>query len=257
MTMSQSLEKFLKYQAALTENASRDSAVLGLVFLGSSADHSRVDEYSDQDFFLIVKNGEGERFRQNLSWLPEHEDILLSPRETAHGLKVLYKSGLVLEFAVFEDSELELAAANDYLVSLDKQDIAERMAFIQKRSVPKPKDMDAEFELFLSLVVIGVGRARRGELIAADQHIKGYAVEKLLTLIRGFRPIEHSRHDSLNAYRRFEFDYPNIGAHIAMHMLSQPEVSAKGLVYVAGHELPLTQRQQEKLAAVKAILGWS
>ena len=106
-------------------------------------------------------------------------------------------------------------------------------------------------------MVIGVGRARRGELIAADQHIKGYAVEKLLTLIRGLKPIQASRQDSLNAYRRFEFHYPNIGAHIAMHMLSQPEVSAKGLVYVAGHELPLTQDQQDKLSAVKAILGWS
>ena len=251
------MEKFLRYQADLTTSVRSDNSVLGLVFLGSSAVHSRADKFSDQDFFLVVKNGEGERFRQNLSWLPNESDILLAPRETAHGLKVVFREGLVLEFAVFEDSELELSSANDYLVALDNQDIAERMAKIKARSVPAPKNLDGEFDLFLSLLVIGVGRSRRGELIAADQHIKGYAVEKLLNLIRGLKPVSPSRQDSLNAFRRFEFDYPNLGAHISEHMLSQPEVCAKGLLYVARQELPITQAQLEKLDAVKSILGWS
>lgn len=251
------LEKFLHYQQALIESVSARSDVLGLVFLGSSAVHSRVDEYSDQDFFLVVSPGSGESFRTNLSWLPDHTDIVLAPRETPHGLKVLYSSGLVLEFAVFEDQELELSAANDYLVALDKADIAERMALIAARSVPAVFDANTGFELFLSLIVLGVGRARRGEIIAADQHIKSYAVEKLLQVIRALLPIGISRHDSLNAYRRFELDYPSLGSHIGIHMLQPAEVCAKGLLHLAKTELPLNSAQQGQLTAVKTILGWS
>ena len=256
MPMS-ALANFLEYQKALVDSVSANPDVIGLVFLGSSADHSRVDQYSDQDFFLVVKPNSGEGFRQDLSWLPSHKDIVLSPRETAHGLKVLYRGGLVLEFAVFEDSELELAAANDYLVALDKQDIAPRMEAIARRSVPMPFDAEAGFELFLSLLVIGVGRARRGEVIAADQHIKGYAVEKLIQLVRASRPLSSDQRDSLNAFRRFEFDYPGIGAHIAMHMLQPAEVCAKGLLALAKTELGLSQKQLEQLGAVKSVLGWS
>ena len=231
--------------------------MLGLVFLGSSAVTSRVDEYSDQDFFLVVSAGSGEAFRNHLDWLPEHQNIVLAPRETAHGLKVLYQSGLVLEFAVFEDQELELAAANDYLVALDKTDIEERMAKIAHRSVPAATDPTTEFELFLALIVLGVGRARRGEAIAAEQHIKSYAVEKLLKVIRAMLPAENARHDSLNAYRRFELDYPRLGALIGMHMLQPAEVCGKGLVHLAVTELPLSATQKQQVSAVKTILEWS
>jgi hypothetical protein len=251
------LEKFLQYQQALIASVSIRGDVLGLVFLGSSAIHSRVDQYSDQDFFLIVSPGSGEAFRNNLEWLPEHQSIVLAPRETAHGLKVLYESGLVLEFAVFEDQELELSAANDYLVALDKSDIEERMAIIANRSVPAEVNPTVELELFLSLIVLGVGRARRGETIAADQHIKSYAVERLLKVIRALSPISGGRHDSLNAFRRFELDYPALGAHIAMHMLQPAEVCAKGLLHLAKTELPLSSAQQDQLSAVKTILEWS
>lgn len=256
MSMS-ALANFLEYQKALVDSVSANPNVIGLVFLGSSADHSRVDQYSDQDFFLVVKPNSGEDFRQDLSWLPNHGDIVLAPRETAHGLKVLYKSGLVLEFAVFEDAELELAAANDYLVALDKQDIAPRMAAIASKSIPRPFDAEAGFELFLSLLVIGVGRARRGEVIAADQHIKGYAVEKLIQLVRSSKPSGTDRRDSLNAFRRFEFDYPELGPQIAKQMLEPAEACANGLAQLAKTELGLNQKQLEQLGVVKSVLGWS
>ena len=213
--MSDVLNNFLNFQAELTLKAEQKPEVIGLVFLGSSAAHERVDQYSDQDFFLIVKNGNAESFRKNLDWLPAHHKILISPRETQHGLKVVYQDGSVLEFAVFEDSELEIAAANDYLVALDKSNITARMAALKLKSTPKPYDFDTQFELFLSLIWIGVGRFRRGEVIAAEQHIKSYALEKLLGLIRSAKPIQISSQDSFNGFRRFEKDYPNLGKDIA------------------------------------------
>jgi hypothetical protein len=254
--MNQVLDNFLSFQRLLTESVSQQAGVVGLVFVGSSADHLRVDQYSDHDFFLIVQNGLGESFRSRTDWLPNNQQILLAPRETEHGLKVLYKDGRMLEYAVFEDQELELAAANDYLVALDGSDIEPRMAKIKQKSLPKPYRFEAEFELFLATLVIGVGRNLRGEVIAAEQHIKSYALERLLGLVRAANPVAGSRQDSLNRFRRFEFDYPELGKELIGMLLRPTEDSAKQLLAFANKHLPLTPKQQEQLAAVHKLLGW-
>ena len=252
--MSQSNDAFVVYQTQLRELVAARSEVIGLVFLGSSADLKRVDEHSDHDFFLVVTEGFGEQYRTNLDWLPNHLDILLAPRETAHGLKVVYRDLRLLEFAVFEDPELELASANDYTVVLDKTDITPRMAAIAKRSVPKAIDAKAEFELFLSLIQIGVGRFRRGELIASEQHLKIYAVEKLIKLIRHYNPVQSTRADSLNPFRRFEFDYPGLGREINQLQHQQGDSCAKGLLDIA-LTLPISEAETKQLHHIKKGMG--
>lgn len=252
--MSQSVDAFLRFQATLLSRVEHRDDVLGLVFLGSSAATERADEHSDHDFFLIVKKGVGESYRKNLDWLPNHTDILLAPRETAHGLKIVYKDLRLLEFAVFEDDELELASANDYAVALDRSNIAERMAAIAKRSVPRAIDPLAEFELLLALIQIGLGRYRRGEVIAAEQHLKSYAVEKLIKLIRHYKPAAQSRADSLNAFRRFEKDYPNLASDISALQLLPGDECASGLLDLAA-SLPISPDEINKLTAIRKGLG--
>ena len=255
--MSTYLEKFLDYQAQLLDLVRVRPEVIGLIFVGSAAATHRVDQYSDQDFFLVVQQGAGESFRQDLSWLPNSTDIALHPRETAHGLKVVYQNGDVLEFAVFEDSELELSAANDYKVVLDRGNITERMAKIAERSMPGEVNRAQELELFLSLILIGVGRARRGEVLAAEQHIKGYALNHALRLIRLAKPISESRKDSLNAYRRFEFDYPELGRELQDVLLMPTEESAKSLAVLVLREIRGDNREFELYRVVADRLGWN
>jgi hypothetical protein len=48
------------------------------------------DRWSDHDFFVITTPGEQEAFRADPSWLPDRERIVLSYRETPHGVKALY-----------------------------------------------------------------------------------------------------------------------------------------------------------------------
>ena len=255
--MSTYLEKFLDYQAQLLDLVRMRPEVIGLIFVGSAAATHRVDQYSDQDFFLVVQQGAGESFRQDLSWLPNSTDIALHPRETAHGLKVVYQNGDVLEFAVFEDSELEFSAANDYRVVLDRANLTERMAKIAERSMPTEVNRAQELELFLSLILIGVGRARRGEVLAAEQHIKGYALNYALRLIRLARPISESRKDSLNAYRRFEFDYPELGRELQDVLLMPTEESAKSLAVLVLREIRGDNREFELYRVVADRLGWN
>lgn len=254
--MSEYLEKFLSFQAKLTESVAKRPEVIGLIFVGSAAATHRVDQYSDQDFFLVVKEGTGESFRQDLSWLPNHSEIALSPRETAHGLKVVYQNGDVLEFAVFEDSELELASVNDYKVVLDNQDLTERMAKIAERSIPRQTDRAHDYELFLALVLIGVGRSKRGEILAAEQHIKSAAMDFAIRLIRSAKA-KNSQADSLNGFRRFEQDYPELAKELHRIVLLETEVAAKDLCELVLRVISANENEQAQYAVIAKRLGWN
>jgi hypothetical protein len=62
--------QFLSFIERLSQNAGENADVLGLVLVGSAAETCRADEWSDHDFFLIVKPTCGERFRSELLGCP-------------------------------------------------------------------------------------------------------------------------------------------------------------------------------------------
>jgi hypothetical protein len=232
--MTSVLENFTNYQNQMVEMLRPLPDVLGLMFAGSAADLSRVDSYSDQDFYLVVRDGTAEGFRQDLGWLPRRHEIVLSPRETEHGLKVLYKDGTLLEFAVFEIGELpQHMAPRDNRVAFDRGGIAEVIASITKHSPEKPFDSRSEYELFLTQIQIGAGRVLRGEVLAGTQHIKGYALNHLLGLIRNEIPGEQDSSDFLNRYRRFENDYPDLGKRLSTLIEGPALRCARGMVEIA------------------------
>lgn len=264
------LELFLQFEDQLTRNLAAHADVIGLVFVGSAADHSRFDEWSDHDFFVVTTEGKGEDLRQDLSWLPNADQIAIRPRETAHGLKAVYTDGHVLEFAVFNDSELELAGANDFLVTVDKtgeiatrmRALAEKSATAQLKTNQTEYRADAEFELLLCQLLIGVGRARRGEVLIAGEHVRSWAVGNLVGLIRHWlHPVRGAEHltDNLNRLRRFEKQYPTLGIRIASAQEKPVEDCARALLDVVleagGGNLSAAQRAQA--AVVSERLGWS
>ena len=252
--MSPSFDKFVEFQQLLVANVEKNSECLGLMFAGSAANLSRVDEHSDQDFFLIVSDGLAEQFRLDLTWLPNSQDILLSPRETEHGLKVLYRDGMLLEFAVFEESELAShMAPRDNRVAFDRKNISEVIAEISKKSHPRKFEPLDEYQLFLTLIQIGAGRVKRGEVIAGSQHIKSYAVNALLGLIRHFEPVADPHLDSLDRFRRFEVDYPELGARIS-DLLESPSLKcAVGLLEISDR-LPVSDTFAEARNQIMASL---
>lgn len=241
--MSKVLENFVKYQDEMVQKLQPLENALGLMFAGSAADLSRVDEYSDQDFYLIVKDGIAESFRQDLSWLPRHLEIVLSPRETEHGLKVLYQDGTMLEFAVFEIGELPThMAPKDNRVVFDRGGVAAIIESITKKDL-RPFDPDSEYQLFLTLLQIGAGRVKRGEVLAGSQHIKSYALNHLLGLIRFFEPVSPDNSDVLNRYRRFELDYPQLGRDLAALIEGDSLECAIGMLKISDR-LPVSKKYQ-------------
>ena len=255
------LEKFVDYSNRLRDSLAARDEVLGLVLVGSTADLGRVDEWSDHDFFVITKDGFAEQLRQDLSWLPDHESIVMRPRETAHGLKVVYADASVLEFAVFEDKELNQAGANAYNVTLDRSNITERMAAIAERSKPKGYDFDTEFEVFLGQMLIGIGRARRGETLISGQFIRSYCLSRVLGFMRAWvKPLAgtEAKEDNLDRFRRFEQQYPELGAEIE-GILQQPvEAAGKHLVDLVvrvghGH---LSDKHLSQIHVVRQRFDW-
>src|SRR5207253_10826009 len=111
-----------------------DERVLGLVALGSMSGEPPPDQWSDHDFFVISRPGEQERMRTELSWLPDGEEIVLAYRETAHGVKVLYRDAHLLEFAVFDPEEMSVARINRFRVLLDRGGVAQRMRALRERT---------------------------------------------------------------------------------------------------------------------------
>lgn len=244
----------------LTERLESDPDVVGLVLAGSSAETTRRDQWSDHDFLLITQDGTPERYRTDLHWLPDADTIGWWFRETAHGLKVLYRTGLLLEFAVFDRAEFASCALNHYAVVIDRGGIAEAAAIVRERSMtPRIVNDGNEFRNFLSLLYIATGRARRGELLSANVLVRSYAVDHLLWLARAFlSDTERAPLDELDVWRRFETADAALAAAIDRALAQPVESAARALLDIADHHVAAKwpEYPHEDADLVRSLLGW-
>ena len=175
-------------------------------------------------------------------------------------MKVVYRNGHVLEFAIFED-DWELSGVNAFEVTLDKSTVMDRLVVARIRSVPKPLDIDREFSLFLTNLLIGTGRFRRGELLSARQFINSFCLGSVIRLITSLCPAKQDSEDLIdnqNPFRRFEIRYPKLASELESIQRQDLEISARRLLdFVAanlnGH---LQDIHHEQIAVVKNRLNW-
>lgn len=231
------------FTAALQESLARRAEVLGLVALGSMAGRDyQPDEFSDHDFFVVAEPPAAEPLREDLSWLPSFDRVVLSFRETAHGLKVIYDDGHLLELAVFTPDELALARVNRYRVLLDRGDVTRRMdavavATAQASAAGPPTD-HALLGSMLANLLVGVGRHLRGERTSGRDLVHGQALRHLLLLLERHVPSEHSGLlDDLDPHRRFEAVYPDLGRQVDSALTHATPRAAVLLLDLAEQEL--------------------
>ena len=251
---------FLYFRELLTDNLRNIESVTGLAFVGSAAEYARADEWSDHDFFVFTTDGNAEALRQNLTWLPNHDEIALFVRETEHGLKVVYLNGHVLEFAIFED-DWELAGVNSYEVTLDKTHIEKRMADAQVRSIPKSIDVEREFSLLLAHLLIGTGRFRRGEMLSARQFINNFclnSVVRLATQLCPAAPNSDTSVDNQNQFRRFEIRYPKLAQELEVIQRMDLENASVALLELVSKNFAekLGQKYLDQISVIKTRLGY-
>ena len=231
-----------RFSERLRERLAADERVLGLVALGSMSGEPPPDRWSDHDFFVISRPGEQERMRTDLSWLPGGEEIVLAYRETAHGVRVLYRDAHLLEFAVFDPEESSVARVNRFHVLLDRGGIAERMRALRERTAgdltdrrPDPRWLAGQM---LTALLVGAGRYRRGERVAGRALVQA-AANHLAQLLAAAVPSENrGALDTLDPLRRFEQGHPRLGRELDESLGHPPVEAALHLLRIALRELP-------------------
>ncbi len=215
---------YQQFTDTLTDRLRRYDDVLALVALGSMAarDH-HPDRFSDHDFFVIVRPGTQRWYRENLQWLPDHERIAYAFQETVHGMKVLYADRHLLEFAVFDPDELFQARINRYRVLFDRANLTSTLEQLVAREMAAPAvDIAYLSGQFLTHVLVGLWRWRRGEELSAYRFIREFALQDLVRLTHALATADRpDLSDNLDPTRRFERVYPGVGEALAA-ALEQP-----------------------------------
>ncbi len=234
------LQEYEALTEALTHNLERDARVLGLMAAGSMARQShQPDEWSDHDFWVVVEPDAVAWFRTRREWLPYNDQIALWFIDTLHGgITAIYNNGHLLEFAVSDRKGLLQAKVNDYRLLIDRIGLAADVAQLQSATTSECdtviQDSLCLLGRFLTDLLIGVGRYRRGEHLSARQLITGSSLQALVRLIAKHVPPEHAiALDNLDPLRRFEMAYPEIAADIDALLRVDLDQTAVGLTALA------------------------
>jgi len=187
-------------------------ALLGLGSMGRET--SRIDAYSDLDFFAIVKTGTKPRFLNQLDWLERIQPLTYYFLNSDAGYKALYADGIFCEFAVFEPHELSQIPFTSGRI------VWKADGFDETLCEPKPiqhseRSVDWLLGEALTNLYVGLGRYYRGEKLSATRFIQGYAVDRLVELTAHLEDPQPGFADPFSAERRYEARYPQTASHLA------------------------------------------
>lgn len=234
---------YRKFTKRLTSALQQHEQVIGLVAVGSMAEcDDQPDEWSDHDFYIITHPGQQTVYRTQHDWLPDTDQIAWAYPETEHGVKVIYQNGHLLEYAVFDLDELKLAHTNHYRVLIDKGGIQQAMVTVESATRERFSGITDQFLAgqFLTNLLVGIRRYRRGERMSAQKFIKGSAVGHLVTLLsRYILPSHPDLADNIDPTRRFERLYPEIGRKLEALM-----------------QMPLPESARSQLALFEQYVGY-
>ena len=253
---------FEAYIHELVAQCHGNPLITGLILMGSTAERARVDQWSDHDFAVVCTPGADEQLRGDLTWLPRSPSLVATAREFHDGFKAVYRDGSVVEFAVVDAEGLGTFHANAFEVAYDDDGGLEGvMRAVSRKTLPgsEPEPM-RDMTVLLASILIGVGRARRGETLSASGSIRGLGLEHLLKLLAHFVPTEHPELlDTLDPRRRFESAFPSVGSALAAALDSPIECCGEQLLDIANEQLTRRWEDYPVLAeeSVRRRLGWS
>ncbi len=199
---------------ALVATACGSDDVIGLVAFGSTADRRRTDAGSDHDFAWLTVPGAEDRWRHDASWLPDPGRIAVHVVEHHGGVKVIYDDGHRLEFGVAGLRDFATWAGAPARVLVGGDAVAAAVREVVARRPGGAPSAARSARLFLTQLLSGMERLRRGEVLSASGLVRGEAVEHLLIAITLRGPAEHPELDPLDPRRRFERVHPELAARI-------------------------------------------
>ncbi|MGS2616697.1 hypothetical protein ACVCAH_19525 [Micromonospora sp. LZ34] len=184
--------------------------VIALLGLGSAgADHDRLDDYSDLDFFVVVDAPAKPRYLESIDWLRAPCPVAYSFANDRNGRKALYADGIFVEYAVFTLAELARLPFTGARIVWQRGDAPDRLVDCGP-SPAGPAFDTVEFHLneALTNLYVGLLRELRGERLTAARFIQSYAVDRVIALLNLTCPGAGHRRDPFDASRRVEQAYP-------------------------------------------------
>jgi hypothetical protein len=229
------LHRFDELTGRLTTGFAGVPGAHGLVVVGSTAAAERRDRWSDHDFLALVNNDAATSARASLDWLPEPDRIVLLAREGALGFSLLYDDAHLLEFAVASVDELAGLAIDEAQLAFGDERAHAFVAEGRERlKTVTPFDAAGEAGLTFVKLLVGYGRARRGERVVGGQFVRTWAVGHLIRTIRArVEPAAGVREDALEPARRFDAAYPGIAARLDAVLGQTVEDAARGVAALA------------------------
>ena len=210
--------------------------VLGLIVLGSTADATLRDEWSDHDFWIVTQLGKQDTLVEDLSWLPDHENIALIVKHLPHGRNILFHNRHKVECAVFDATEVSTGKIARYRVLIDRDHIAEMIATIHDDTRRLAQVKPDALENLCVLLWSACERHFRGELLSARQYLDGFAFDRLLGLISN-NEAGDERKDVLDPRRRLEQRSPELAAQLLAARDKPIPEAALQLIEIAEREL--------------------
>lgn len=210
-------ELLLRRLDDIGKSLERKGGVLLLLGVGSvGIETDRMDEYSDLDFFVIVKDGQKTRYIDHLDWLEEVHPLAYSFKNTDVGYKILFEDGIYGEYAVFEERDLEDAPYPEGRIVW--KDTSYLNIEIAKSSIPIPSlkrnSLDFPLNEALTNLYVGLGRYARGEHLSAMRFIQGYAVDRILSVMHLLEEEVECYPDPFGLERRVEQRYPRLAERL-------------------------------------------
>jgi len=218
----------------IARSLSKYEETVALIGLGSvGIDTDRLDQYSDIDFFVIVKDGYSEQFIKNLGWLNEAYPLAYSFYNTTEGCKILFEDGVYGEYAVFSETrlkEIDLVDARLHWVKPGSN-------FNFKPTLNPTKkygSIDYAFNEALTNIYVGLNRYLRGELLSAHTFIQGHALNNVLSVLPLIEP-EMVKGDFYTPTRRLEKRFPQFTQVISKVLVgykNTPDAAMSLLAYM-------------------------
>jgi lincosamide nucleotidyltransferase B/F len=202
-------DKLLRRLDAMGSYLAKLDDTLGLLGLGSvGIELYRLDQYSDLDFFLIVKKGSKATYLDSLFWLSDVYPLVYSFRNTVDGYKILFADGIYGEFAVFEEDEMENISYSEGRWIFKKSECT--ISNVQKTPFKSLQNNNTDYAIneLLTNLLVGLQRFRRGERLAAQRLIEVHALNQLLSILPSIYIEENLGSDKFNLDRRIESRFP-------------------------------------------------
>ncbi|CAH1195088.1 hypothetical protein PAECIP111892_01956 [Paenibacillus auburnensis] len=245
-------ELLLQRLHEIGKSLERKGGALALLGVGSvGVETARLDEYSDLDFFVIVRPGEKDRYIDRLDWLEDAHPLAYSFKNSDAGCKILFEDGIYGEYAIFEERELaEVSYTEGRVVWKDplygNTEIAKPVI-----QLPSQKSDSLDFPLneALTNLYVGLGRYARGERLSAMRFIEVYAIDRILSVLHLLEQEVDYFPDPFGNERRLEKRYPRF-AEIIGDMIQGydrvPESALRILNFIEG-VYPVNSRLSDEI----------